>query len=63
MNENQIRNFNSSDVKELKYSISEFPKIYNYKYEYAIDTSDVISINLTDTDDIDGTYIVDPVGT
>ena len=62
LNENQIRNFNSSDVKELKYSISEFPKIYNYKYEYAIDTSDVISINLTDTDDIDGTYIVDPVG-
>ena len=27
LNENQIRNFNSSDVKELKYSISEFPKI------------------------------------
>ena len=45
LNENQIRNFNSSDVKELKYSISEFPKIYNYKYEYAIDTSDLISIN------------------
>ena len=62
LNENQIKNFNKSYVKELKYSISEFPKIYNYKYAYALDTSDVISINLTDTDDIDGTYTVDPVG-
>ena len=62
LNENQINKFNSSEVKEFKYSISEFPKIYNYKYAYSLDTSDVISINLTDTDDIDGTYIVDPVG-
>ncbi len=62
LNENQINSFNSSKIKELKYSINEFPKIYDYKYEYALDTSDVISINLTDTDDIDGTYIVDPVG-
>ena len=62
LNENQINKINSSEIKEFQYSISEFPKIYNYKYEYALDTSDVISINLTDTDDIDGTYIVDPVG-
>ena len=62
LNEDQIQDFNSSEVKELEYSISEFPKIYNYKYAYALDTSDKISINLTDTDDIDGTYTVDPVG-
>jgi len=62
LNEDQINKINSSEIKEFQYSISEFPKIYNYKYEYALDTSDVISINLTDTDDIDGTYIVDPVG-
>jgi polysaccharide biosynthesis/export protein len=62
LNEDQINEFNSSEVKEFKYSISEFPKIYNYKYAYALDTSDVISINLTDTDDIDGIYIIDPVG-
>jgi polysaccharide biosynthesis/export protein len=62
LNENQINKINSSEIKEFQYSISEFPKIYNYKYAYALDTSDVISINLTDTDDIDGTYIVDPVG-
>jgi len=62
LNENQINNFNSFKVKEFEYSLIEFPEIYNYKYAYALDTSDVVSINLTDTDDIDGTYIVDPVG-
>ncbi|MDC3397658.1 polysaccharide biosynthesis/export family protein, partial [Candidatus Pelagibacter ubique] len=36
--------------------------IYNYKYEYALGSSDKVSINLTDTDDIDGSYIVGPNG-
>ena len=48
LNEDQIENYNNSKVKELKYSINEFPSIYNYKYEYALGSSDVISINLTD---------------
>ena len=62
LNENQIKNYNASKVKELKYSINKFPTIYNYKYEYALGSSDVISINLTDTDDIDGSYIISPNG-
>ena len=62
LNENQIKNYNASKVKELKYSISEFSNIYNYKYEYALGSSDVISINLTDTDDIDGSYTISPDG-
>ena len=62
LNEKQINNYNTSKVKELKYSISEFSNIYNYKYEYALGSSDVISINLTDTDDIDGSYIISPNG-
>ena len=41
---------------------SKFSNIYNYRYEYALGSSDVISINLTDTDDIDGSYIIDPNG-
>ena len=53
---------NNSKVKELKYSINEFPTIYNYKYEYALGSSDVISVNLTDTDDVDGSYIIGPNG-
>ena len=62
LNEAQIENYNNSKVKELKYSINEFPTIYNYKYEYALGSSDVISVNLTDTDDVDGSYIIGPNG-
>ena len=62
LNENQINTYNETKVKEIKYSINKFPNIYNYKYEYALGPSDVISVNLTDTDDIDGSYIIDPNG-
>ena len=62
LTEDQIKNYNNSKVKEIKYSIIKFPNIYNYKYEYALGSSDVISINLTDTDDIDGSYIISPDG-
>ena len=62
LNETQINNYNISKVKDLKYSINEFSNIYNYRYEYALGPSDVISINLTDTDDVDGSYIIDPIG-
>ena len=62
LNENQINTYNEKKVKEIKYSINRFPNIYNYKYEYALGPSDVISVNLTDTDDIDGSYIINPNG-
>ena len=62
LTEDQIENYNNSKVKEIKYSINKFPNIYLYKYEYALGSSDVISINLTDTDDIDGSYIISPNG-
>ena len=62
LNENEINNYNLSKVKELKYSINNFLNIYDYKYTYTLGSSDVISINLTDTDDVDGSYIIDPYG-
>jgi polysaccharide export outer membrane protein len=62
LTENQIKKYNNSKVKEIKYSIKKFSNIYNYKYEYALGSSDTISINLTDTDDIDGDYIISPDG-
>ena len=62
LNENQIKEFNKYKVKELKYSIKQFSNIYNYNYEYALGSSDVISINLTDTDDVDGSYTISPDG-
>ena len=62
LNEYQTINYNKSNIKEIKYSIKQFSNIYNYKYEYALGSSDKVSINLTDTDDIDGSYIVGPNG-
>ncbi len=62
LNKNQIEKYNSTNIKEIKYSIREFSNIYNYKYEYTLDSSDVIVINLTDTDDLDGPYIIGPNG-
>ena len=62
LNQNELEKYNSLNFKEIKYSIKQFSNIYNYKYEYALGSSDVISVNLTDTDDLDGTYIIGPNG-
>ena len=62
LNENQIKNYNISKIEDIEYSINEFSNIYNYKYEYTLGSSDLISINLTDTDDVDGSYIISPTG-
>ena len=62
LNKNQINNYNKSQVNEPKRSIKEFSNIYNYQYAYALGSADTISINLTDTDDIDGSYIISPDG-
>ena len=62
LNENQINNYNKSQINKPKYSIKEFSNIYNYQYAYALGSADTISINLTDTDDLDGSYIIGPNG-
>ena len=54
LNESEINNFNDSKLDELSFSIKNFNNIYDYDYSYVLGSSDVISINLTDTDDIDG---------
>lgn len=43
-------------------AIKEYYGIYNYVYEYQLGPGDEIVINLTETDDIDGNYLVDPFG-
>ena len=43
-------------------AIKEFYGLYNYVYEYQLGPGDEIVINLTETDDIDGNYLIDPFG-
>ena len=62
LNENEIENFNEKKINELSYSSEKFSDIYNYEYKYVLSSSDIISINLTDTDDVDGSYTIDPNG-
>ena len=42
--------------------IKQYYGLYNYVYEYQLGAGDEITINLTDTDDIDGNYLIDPFG-
>ena len=43
-------------------AIKEFYGLFNYVYEYQLGPGDEIVINLTETDDIDGNYLIDPFG-
>ena len=40
-------------IEEIDYKVKKFSNIYDYKYEYILGAADTISINLTDTDDLD----------
>ena len=62
LNESEINNFNNSKLDELSFSIQSYKNIYDYDYSYVLGSSDIISINLTDTDDVDGAYTIDPNG-
>jgi len=43
-------------------AIKEYFGLYDYVYEYQLGPGDEIVINLTETDDIDGNYLIDPFG-
>ena len=54
--------YNKSKVEEVDYKVKKFSNIYEYTYEYILGPADSISINLTDTDDLDNTYLIDQEG-
>ena len=62
LNLSQIEYYNTRQVNNLDFSVNKFPEIYDYKYEYALGPSDVITIDLTDTDELDNDYIIGPNG-
>ena len=62
LSENDFKIINKSEISELDFKITEFNDIYNYRYEYILGPADIVSINLTDTDDIDNSYEIDPDG-
>jgi polysaccharide export outer membrane protein len=62
LTDQEIDQLNENKIEELDFKVKNFSNIYNYKYEYILGASDTVSINLTDTDDLDGTYLIDEMG-
>ena len=62
LTDNEINVFNKRKIDELDFKVKNISEIYDYKYEYILGASDSISIDLTDTDDLDGTYLIDENG-
>ena len=62
LSEMDIDFYNKNKVEEVDYKVKKFSNIYEYNYEYILGPTDSISINLTDTDDLDNTYLIDQEG-
>jgi len=62
LNDKELDKFNNDKIDELDFKVKAFQDIYDYRYEYILGSADRISIDLTDTDDLDGTYLIDQEG-
>jgi len=58
---NETNNTYTDNIVEDS-AIKEYFGLYDYVYEYQLGPGDEIVINLTETDDIDGNYLIDPFG-
>ncbi len=62
LSDEKINYYNKNLYNDLNIGIKNFSEIYNYRYEYILGPSDTINLNLTDTDDLDGSYEIDEDG-
>ena len=62
LSDKEIEKLNNNNVKDLSDKINNYSEIYDYRYEYILGLSDIIKIDLTDTDDLDGIYEIDQSG-
>jgi len=62
LTDDELNKFNKDKIDELDFKVKTFSDIYDYKYEYILGSADSISIDLTDTDDLDGIYLIDQEG-
>ena len=58
----EIDRYSKNQINDLENNIKDYSEIYDYRYEYILGPSDTININLTDTDDLDGSYEIDEDG-
>ena len=63
LSEMDIDSYNKNKIEEVDFKVKKFSNIYDYNYEYILGPqADSISINLTDTDDLDNSYLIDQEG-
>ena len=62
LSDKEINTYSKNQFEDLENKIKDYSEIYDYRYEYILGTSDSISIDLTDTDDLDGVYKIDQEG-
>ena len=62
LSKDEILKYNKNQIDNYKKQIKDYSEIYNYRYEYILGPSDTVSIDLTDTDDLDGSYKIDQDG-
>jgi polysaccharide export outer membrane protein len=62
LSDEKINHYNKNILNDLNNKIQNYSEIYDYRYEYILGPSDTINIDLTDTDDLDGTYEIDEDG-
>lgn len=62
LSEDEINDYNKDNILEINNAINNISEIYDYRYEYILGPADSISLNLTDTDDLDGSYLIDQEG-
>ena len=62
LSDNDINKYSADQFEDVQNNIKDYSEIYDYRYEYILGPSDSISINLTDTDDLDGIYKIDQEG-
>ena len=62
LTDEELSKLNKSKINKLEFKVNKFSDIYEYRYEYILGPADSISIDLTDTDDLDGTYLIDQDG-
>ena len=62
LTDSQIEFYNEKNVQEFDNKIKKFEKIYDYKYKYILGASDTVSVNLSDVEDLNGSYTIDQDG-
>ena len=62
LSDEEINKYSKNQINDLVNEVKNYSEVYDYKYEYILGVSDAISIDLTDTDDLDGVYKIDQAG-